>query len=340
MSCTATPNVIGQCENSYSELARDISEAANFATYFTGSPAAESTPHLYISALATWSQDTRLTRSWKNQFTRIPVFMYARGSIDLPLMTVSAGGTLINVAFSSDGMQIVSRSYGDDGNSVQVWDASTGMEKELKCYTELVDSFGFWSDGTHIVSISNDGSVQVWDSSTGVELKKLKGHTGLVDLFNLVVFLNDDMCIVSGPSGNSVVLCNASTGVELKELRGHTETVKSVAFSNDGTKFVSGSDDNSVQVWDVSTGMELKELKGHNGSVYSVAFSNDGTQIVSGSEDNSVWVWDVSTGVELKELKGHNGKFFQLHFQAVAHGLCLAQVTSLCGYGMCQQVWS
>ena len=105
-----------------------------------------------------------------------------------PLMTVSAGGPIINVAFSSDGMQIVSHSYGDDSNSVRVWDASTGMEKELKCYTELVDSFGFWSDGTHIVSISNDGSVQVWDSSTGVELKKLKGHTGLVDLFNLVVF--------------------------------------------------------------------------------------------------------------------------------------------------------
>ena len=102
-------------------------------------------------------------------------------------MTVSARGTIINVAFSSDGMQIVSCSQGR-GNSVQVWDASTGMEKELKCHSELLNSVGLWSDGTHIVSISNDGSVQVWDASTGVELKKLKGHTGLVDLFNLVVF--------------------------------------------------------------------------------------------------------------------------------------------------------
>jgi len=42
-------------------LARDIGEVANFATYFTGSPAAESTPHLYISALATWPQDTALS---------------------------------------------------------------------------------------------------------------------------------------------------------------------------------------------------------------------------------------------------------------------------------------
>jgi hypothetical protein len=76
------------------ELARDIGEAANFATYFTGSPAAESTPHLYISALATWLQDTSLSRNWKNQFTRIPVFTHTKGSIDLPLMTVSAGAEM------------------------------------------------------------------------------------------------------------------------------------------------------------------------------------------------------------------------------------------------------
>jgi hypothetical protein len=61
------------------ELARDIGEAANFATYFTGSPAAESTPHLYISALATWSQDTNLCRKWKKQFSRIPVFTHTKG---------------------------------------------------------------------------------------------------------------------------------------------------------------------------------------------------------------------------------------------------------------------
>ena len=53
-----TPNAFGQCGNSFLDLACDIGEVANFATYFAGSPAAESTPHLYISALATWSQDT------------------------------------------------------------------------------------------------------------------------------------------------------------------------------------------------------------------------------------------------------------------------------------------
>jgi WD40 repeat protein len=60
---------------------------------------------------------------------------YSKGSIDLPLMTVSTGEEIMAVAFSSDGMQIVS---GLNDGSVQVWDASTGVElKELKGHTKL-----------------------------------------------------------------------------------------------------------------------------------------------------------------------------------------------------------
>ena len=126
--CTATTNAFGQCGNSYSELAHDIGEAANFATHFTGSPAAKSTPHLYISALATWPQDTSLSQHWKNQFSRIPVFTHAQSSF--PLMTVLAGGVVYGVAFSSDGTRIVSGSSGPP--VLQVFDASTGVRlKEL-----------------------------------------------------------------------------------------------------------------------------------------------------------------------------------------------------------------
>jgi WD40 repeat protein len=288
LSCTATTNDVGQGGSSYLELARDIGEAANFATYFTGSPAAESTPHLYISALATWLQDTSLSRNWKNQFTRIPVFTHTKGSIDLPLMTVSAGGNVWAVACSSDGTRIVS---GSGDNSVRVWDASTGVElKELRGHTSWVFSVAFSSDGTRIVSGSDDNSVRVWDVSTGVELKELRGHTSWV--FS-VAFSSDGTRIVSGSDDNSVRVWDVSTGVELKELKGHTSWVFSVAFSSDGTHIVSGSGDNSVRVWNASTGVELKELKGHTSWVFSVAFSSDGMRIVSGSRDDSVWVWDA-----------------------------------------------
>ena len=61
-------------------------------------------------------------------------------------------------------MWIVSSLY---DRSVQVWDASTGVElKELKGHTDSVRSVAFSSDGTQIMSGSYDGSVQVWDAST------------------------------------------------------------------------------------------------------------------------------------------------------------------------------
>ena len=239
------------------ELERDIGEAANFATYFTGSPAAESTPHLYISALATWRQNTTLSQNWKSQFTCIPVFTYSQSN-NLPLLTVTSGSSFTSVMFSSDGKQIVSGSY--DG-SVQVWDASTGKElKKLKGHTSWVFSVAFSTDDTWIVSGSDDNSVMVWDTSTGVNMKKLKGHTACV---TSVAFSRDSKQIVSGSMDHSVRVWDALAGVELMNLHGHCEGVWSVAFSSDGMWIASGSEDNSVRMWDASTGVELKELKGH-----------------------------------------------------------------------------
>jgi WD40 repeat protein len=68
-----------------------------------------------------------------------------------------------SVAFSSDGMRIVS---GSTDKSVRVWDASTGVElKELKGHTNGVSSVAFSSTGMRIVSGSMDNSVRVWDVS-------------------------------------------------------------------------------------------------------------------------------------------------------------------------------
>ena len=51
--------------NGDTELAADIAEAANFATYFTAHPPASSTPHLYISALVSWSTGSAMSQRWK-----------------------------------------------------------------------------------------------------------------------------------------------------------------------------------------------------------------------------------------------------------------------------------
>jgi len=128
LRCTSTnTNAVSQCGNNYSGLAHDIGEATNFTTYFTGSPAAESTPHLYISSLATWTQDTQLCRNWKRHFSRIPIFTHTKGRIDMPLMTIMVGYGTNAAALSRDGRHIVTGSY----NTVRVWDMFTGVESSV-----------------------------------------------------------------------------------------------------------------------------------------------------------------------------------------------------------------
>ena len=108
-----------------SDLAKDIAETFDFATYFTASPAAQSTPHLYISSLMTWSRDSVISQTWKDQFSQAPSFTYTNigNAVTVPLMTIHVGHTVLVVAFSSDGTRIAS---GSADGSVRVWDAWTG----------------------------------------------------------------------------------------------------------------------------------------------------------------------------------------------------------------------
>src|SRR5260221_146417 len=190
----------------------EVAEAGNFATYFCGSPASQSTPHLYISSLATLSRDSNLSRMWKKQFSRIPAFEQTRGDGSLPLLTIW-GEHFYSVALSRDDIRIAS---GSSNNRVQIWDASTGAElRKLDGHSSSVRSVAFSSDGTRIVSGSSDGSVQIWDASTGAELMRLNGHSGIV---YSVVFSSDGTRIASGSYDKSVRVWDTSTGKELRRL--------------------------------------------------------------------------------------------------------------------------
>ncbi|KAF8157273.1 WD40-repeat-containing domain protein [Crassisporium funariophilum] len=305
-----------------SPLPENLFEAGSFALYVSGGGTWSSTPHLYLSALATWPRKADPIQSWKSHFCGIPKFTNAFMGGTL-LMTLNTNTSISSVAFSSDGSRIVS---GSIDRSVRVWDASTGEEKHvLNGHTLHVTSVAFSNDGSCIVSGSRDKSVRVWDASTGEEKHVLYGHT---DGVNSVAFSSDGTCIVSGSIDKSVRVWDASTGEEKHVLNGHRSRVRSVAFSSDGSRIVSGSEDksvrvssvafssdgtcivsgsndNSVRVWDASTGEEKHVLNGHRSMITSVAFSNDGSRIVSGSRDKSVRVWDASTGEEKHVLYGH-----------------------------------
>ncbi|KAG6876095.1 hypothetical protein C0992_000971 [Termitomyces sp. T32_za158] len=287
-------------------IVKDLQDAASFAAYFSANKAALSTPHLYISALATWAGNNLLTE-WKSQFRFLPLIEGSK--METPLLLLKADSSITSVAFSPNGTQIVSGSY---DNYIQVWDARTGEQvQELQSHTGPVTSVAFSLDGTKFVSGSDDRSVKVWDAETGKKVLKLRGHT---DSVTSVAFSRNGAQIVSGSNDSSVRVWDALTGKQVQELQGHTKWVTSVAFSPTGAQIVSGSNDDSIRVWDALTGKQVQELQGHTGSVTSVAFSSDGTQIVSGSYDSSIQVWNAMTGEPVQKLQTRTGRVESVAF--------------------------
>ncbi|CAG7849907.1 SubName: Full=Uncharacterized protein {ECO:0000313/EMBL:CCA70337.1} [Serendipita indica DSM 11827] len=272
-------------------------------------PIQESTPHIYVSALAFTPKKSLMHIEGIKGYPNI--LSVTRGVEDtypgLPKALRGHQGDVNAVAFSPDGSRIVS---GSDDNTIRVWDTDTGQSlgEPLQGHEDSVVAVAFSPDGSQIVSGSLDKTLRLWDVATGEPLgEPLQGHE---DGVMAVAFSPDGSQIVSGSSDNTLRLWDVATGEPLGEpLQGHESEIWAVAFSPDGSQIVSGSRDKTLRLWDVATGEPLGEpLQGHESEIWAVAFSPDGSQIVSGSRDKTLRLWDVATGEPLGEpLQGHEG---------------------------------
>ncbi|KAJ7723044.1 hypothetical protein B0H16DRAFT_1895922 [Mycena metata] len=265
----------------------------------------ESTPHLYVSSLATdlaLTSGVTLTK-WRQHFLGIPsikckgIFLYRM------LRIIEGYSQVSSVVFSPDGAHIV---FGSRDKTVRIWDAITGAEVIwMEGHSGEVTSVVFSPDGAHIVSGSHDKTVRIWDAITGAEVIWMEGHSGEV---TSVAFSPDGAHIVSGSYDKTVRIWDATTGAEVTRMEGHSGEVTSVAFSPDGAHIVSSSYDRTVRIWDATTGAEVTRMEGHSYCVTSVVFSPSGAHIVSGSNDGTVCIWDVIMSAKVTRMEGHNSQ--------------------------------
>ncbi|TDL19736.1 hypothetical protein BD410DRAFT_403326 [Rickenella mellea] len=203
------------------------------------------------------------------------------------------------VAFSPDGMQIVS---GSTDCTLQLWDAVSGAHlNTLNGHSDLVRSVAFSPDGMRLASGSYDKTLRLWDAVSGAHLITLNGHS---DLVRSIAFSPDGIHLASGSYDKTIRLWDAFNGAHINTLNGHSDSVQCVAYSPDGTRIVSGSLDDSIRLWDAVSGAYLNMLRGHS-AVQSIAFSPDGMRLASGSY-TTVLLWDAVSGVCLNILNGHS----------------------------------
>ncbi|HEX9035987.1 MAG TPA: WD40 repeat domain-containing protein [Ktedonobacterales bacterium] len=206
-----------------------------------------------------------------------------------------AHGSVSGVAWSPDGKYIAS--IGEEGSSVQIWDALTGQLHSTYTvqYAGAGVSLPAWSpDGKYLVTGGCDSVAKVLDAKTGKLLLAYHGHAvSEQDACIAVAWSPNGRYIASGGNDN-VQVWDAMTG-QLRAKYGNGG-VMSLAWSPDSTYVASGGDAPTVQVWNALTGKLLLTYRGHSAHVIGVIWSPDGKYIASASSDYTVQVWDAMTG--------------------------------------------
>jgi WD40 repeat protein len=202
------------------------------------------------------------------------------------------------LAISADGKRAVS-----GGLVGRIWDVKRGeCLRVLKGGEIGFDSLAISSDGSRIISSSQDNAVRIWNGETGNCLKVLE-H----DWVGSVALSPDGRHIVYG-SETTLRIYDSESGECLKVLEADDFCVSAIAVSGDGEKIVSGGLSKDIKIWDLKSGKCLKKFDLLADRLSSFAVDHYGKTIVSVSDEDIVEVWDeksVRVGFG-KSLHGHS----------------------------------
>ncbi|QRV82834.1 Vegetative incompatibility protein HET-E-1 [Ceratobasidium sp. AG-Ba] len=293
-----------RARNISEDLLRLCLDCQKFIVVIGANSVRKSTPHIYISAFATWDKHAPL---WNFYGPRMKGLVRATGpaisSRDSSAVAVwKFNRGMYAMAVSPDGRRVLS---GSNGGLLCAWDAFTGgiHVGPLAGHASHVTAVAFSPDGSLFASGAGDGSICVWDTYTGYEKLSLPRAHG--DMVRSVVFSPDGRHITSGSDDRTIQTFDALTGLAI--LDPLTDNTWGAVYSADGKRIVSGSNDGVVRVWNItSRQLQFDPLKGHTGPVRSVACSPDGIFLCSGSEDRTIRVWSAHDGSSIGQpFQGH-----------------------------------
>jgi WD40 repeat protein len=218
-----------------------------------------------------------------------------------------------DIAVSGDGSRAATTTTGYA--TIDIWEVGTGERiRTLKGHTHHVTASAISSDGTRVLSASQDRTLKLWDTDTGQCVRTLLGHLGGV---NAVALSSDGRCAVSASSDKTIRVWDVGTGRCVRVLEGHGDWVNDVVLSRDGRYALSGAGspggkDCTVRLWNLDATPSTDAPERHNGQVQAVAVSAVSHLVVSGSWDKTMKVWDVETGACRGTLLGHTDHVYEI----------------------------
>jgi WD40 repeat protein len=178
-------------------------------------------------------------------------------------------------------------------------------------HASALNAVSFSSDGTYVLTGSQDGTVRLWHRETGLEIRtypQVSRPGPEMSLFD-PVFSPSGKEIATGGLANHAYLWDVATGREIRRFSSHRDIVGAVAFSPDGSFLLTGSADGSAALWDRHRSRPLHRFSGGFASDKFVGFSSDGRYVVTAgsafqgpfANQDVLVIWSMS-GEELSRL--------------------------------------
>ena len=241
--------------------------------------------------------------------------------LEEPILYEPYPGSLVTVAYSSDGTRILAGTF--DG-TVQQWNAEDGapivssfrvmMDSPETFGEAIVMSMAYSPDGAKILAGISDGTVRRLDAGTGTTIGDLSIPALWLNRLtrsdpNLAVtilaYSPDGAEILAGTASGRVFRWNEESGELIRDLRmSDSITVTSVAYNPGGTGIVAGTAEGTVIQWNALTGVDVGIESLGEAQVTSVAYSPDGTRIAAGTANGAVWRLDAANGSSGGTLPG------------------------------------
>jgi len=156
--------------------------------------------------------------------------------------------------------------------NIIIFNSITGSQTAtFSGHTDQVNSLVFSSDGTSLVSGSNDKTVKLWDIQTGGVVRTFYGHDNWVQSVSISA---GSTMIASGSFDNTIHLWDIQTG-ECHHIIKQQDAVYHVCFSPTDPQYLLSSSNVEIWQWDINGHQILPTFDS-----FHVSFSPDGTQFV------------------------------------------------------------
>ncbi|KAJ7622247.1 hypothetical protein FB45DRAFT_1061819 [Roridomyces roridus] len=282
----------------------------------------QSTPHIYLSALAFTPHQSVIATHLADQFPRKVTYSGPLGANWPTLQKVLRGHSdpVQSISFSSDGVHIVS---GCSGGELLVWDTRTG-----ECVLELkmqersrIRGVRFTPDGSRVVSATKAG-ITVWNAITGQSLLEVPFEA----IYNMDVSA-DGTRIAVGTTTGIIQVWDARAGQPVATWRTHQglnylDGEECIHFSPTSSRLASASTEYTASIWDSETGLLVVGPLQHRTPVSWIQFSQDASKVVT-SSTGTVHIWNANTGEQISIWH-----YWTSRLTFSPDGACLANTTS------------